>query len=261
MSEGLATDSHPDASTEEVDDKYLLRNPRQIRRLLRALIDQRATLTVHLMGRDQSFASAILEVDEDEDQVLLDGSVNEASNQAAERAGTLLCFAQLDRVRVRFRIEALDRIEQNGRTAFRFPLPDSLYYLQRREFYRLETPITESPTCILRIPDSSAADPIELEARVVDISGGGLAVALPVDVPRLTTHVTYPECQLALPDHQPFSVPLMVCSQQRQVLPSGVEFLRIGLQFGQLPRGADELIQRYIFRVDRERTARRNGVA
>ena len=33
----------------------------------------------------------------------------------------------------------------------------------------------------------------------------------------------------------------------------------VGLRFEDLPRGADALIQRYIFRIDRERKARQNG--
>ena len=42
--------------------------------------------------------------------------------------------------------------------------------------------------------------------------------------------------------------------------PNGSEGFRVGMQFSDLPRGADETIQRYIFRVDRQRNARKSGV-
>lgn len=263
MSEGNASEAAPAASHEAVEgeDKYLLRNRRQIRGLLQALIQQRSLVTAHVAGRDQSFPTAVLELDDDEDEgwLLLDGSPHEASNRAAESAGHLLCFAQLDHVRVRFRIEEHQRIDNGGHTAFRAPLPDSLYYLQRREYYRLETPITDSPHCLIRF-EHEDGQRTELELRVIDISGGGMAVALSPGMPMLELHRTYWNCQLQLPEQPAITLPLTVCSQLRQTLPSGLDSIRVGLQFADLPRGAGEAIQRYIFRIDRQRNARKSGV-
>ncbi|MGE8250964.1 MAG: flagellar regulator YcgR PilZN domain-containing protein, partial [Stenotrophomonas bentonitica] len=101
---------HDDA----MDDRYLVRNPRQIRQLLQALIDQRSLINAHLGGRDQSFPTAVLELDADDDWLLLDGSPSEPSNRAAGEAGHLLCFAQLDRVMVRFRLDGLERVRNEG---------------------------------------------------------------------------------------------------------------------------------------------------
>jgi len=89
MSEG-SHDAHdrPHATHDDgTDDRYLVRNPRQIRQLLQALIDQRSLINAHLGGRDQSFPTAVLELDDDEDSLLLDGSPSETSNRAAEEAG------------------------------------------------------------------------------------------------------------------------------------------------------------------------------
>lgn len=261
MSEGNASDASRDVPHEAVegDEKYLLRNRRQIRGLLRSMIQQRSLVTAHVGGRDASFPSAVLELDEDEEWLLLDGSPQEVANRAIADAGHLLCFAQLDRVRVRFRIEGHRRIEHGGHVAFRAPLPETLYYLQRREHYRLETPVTDSPTCLIRFEHEDGRK-TELELRVVDISGGGLAVALSPGMPLPEVNRTYWDCVLQLPEQPPIAVPLTVCSQFRQILPNGLESFRVGLQFADLPRGADEAIQRYIFRIDRQRNARKSGV-
>ncbi len=253
----------PHPEPEEGDDRYLVRNPRQVRGLLRALIDQRSLVSAHIGGRDQSFPSAVLEVDEDEEWLLLDGSPNEASNRAAAEASHLLCFAQLERVRIRFRLDHVERIEHEGHVAFRAPLPASIYHLQRREHYRLETPITDSPTCVIAFEPEGDDDlpPREpLRLRVIDISGGGLAVSLPAGAPLLEVGRVYRRCELRLPDQQPIPVSLAICSQAKQTLANGVESYRIGTRFETLPRGADEDIQRYIFRIDRQRNARKSGV-
>jgi len=262
MLPGDIRDTHSTHPEQEADDRYLVRNPRQVRGLLRALIEQRSLVSAHISGRDQSFPTAVLEVDEDDDTLLLDGSPNEASNRAAAAASHLLCFAQLEKVRIRFRLEAVERIEQAGHVAFRAPIPQAIHHLQRREHYRLETPITDSPTCVINLaaPDDEATTGTPLALRVIDISGGGLAVALPAGAPMLESGRVYRHCELRLPDQPPIAVALAICSQSRQTLPNGAETCRVGIRFEEMPRGADEAIQRYIFRIDRQRNARKSGV-
>lgn len=239
----------------DLDDRYLIRNPRQIRQLLQGLIDQRSLINAHLVNRDQSFPTAILELDEDDDWLMLDGSPSEPANRAAEEAGNLLCFAQLERVVIRFRLQGLQRTGSTGHVGFRAPFPTELMHLQRRELYRLETPITDSPQ--LRFAaDEDRSDPLTL--RVVDISGGGLAVTVPVDCHAFSLQKRYP-ATLDMPDSGPLQLSLIVCNQLTVKLPNGVEMKRIGMRFDDLPRGGDSAIQRYIFRIDRQRSARKNG--
>lgn len=235
------------------DDKYIVRNPRQIQLLLQALIDQRATVTAHPEGRENGFPTAVLELDGD--TLLLDGSPLAAVNRDAANADYLLCFALVDKVTVRFRLPQLERIEEHGRTAFRVEVPDEIHHLQRRDFYRLETPIGDSPHCTLPI----TGDEEPRAWRVVDISAGGIALLFPADTVPLQLQQRYRGCELRLPDTPPIPVTLIVCNQRLQKQPNGSEQLRVGLRFDDLPRGADAMIQRYIFRVDRERKARLNG--
>lgn len=244
--------AHDDSAA---DERFLVRNPLQIRQLLRQLIDQRSLINAHIGGRDQSFPTAVLELDEDGDQLLLDGSPQEASNRAAEAAGYLLCFAQLERVLVRFRVDNLERQENGRHIAFRASLPEEMVHLQRREMYRLETPITDSPQLVLPAADGR---PERLAMRVVDISGGGLAVTVPAELPVFGMQKRY-EAELSLPDGPDLQIGLIACNERVQKLPSGVEITRVGLRFDRLPRGGDSAIQRYIFRIDRQRSARKNG--
>ncbi|SBV36130.1 Flagellar brake protein YcgR [uncultured Stenotrophomonas sp.] len=220
---------------------------------MQALIDQRATLSAHPDGREQSFPSAVLEVDEN--TVLLDGSPMPAVNRNAASAGFLLCFAQVDKVMVRFRVEQPQQQEQDGHVAFRVELPEELYHMQRRELYRLETPVGDSPWC--STPDPAGGEP--LRWRAVDISAGGIALLLPAEQQVFKLQQRHAGCVLELPDGTAITTDLVVCSLVTRTQANGVEQERVGLRFEELPRGADAAIQRYIFRIDRERKARLNG--
>ncbi|WAT16249.1 flagellar brake protein [Xanthomonas fragariae] len=257
MSQGDTPELDHDADhLAEGDERYVLRNKRQIRGLLRQLLDQRAVVTMHVAGRDMVVATAVLEVDEDDNCVILDGSHSDASNRAIEGADYLLCYAQLKRVDIRFRLKKAERREHDIHVAFRVDLPDAMHHMQRRESYRLETPITESPICIIHQAQGGAFD---LQLRVIDISSGGVAVSLTDGMPLLEPQHTYRNCTLQLPDAEPITLPLTVCSQYKQTLPNGSESVRASMQFSDLPRGADETIQRYILRVDRQRNAHKSS--
>ena len=77
MSDGNDTAVHDGHAADTADERFLVRNPRQLRQLLRSLIDQRSLINAHIDGRDRSFPTALLDLDEDEDTLLLDGSPQE----------------------------------------------------------------------------------------------------------------------------------------------------------------------------------------
>ena len=127
---------------------------------------------------------------------------------------TCLCFAQLERVLVRFRLHELQRGGQRRPCGLRAPLLDELVHPSAASCTGLETPVTDSQ---LRLPPGEARAEA-LSMRVVDISGGGLAVVVP------TTAVfglqrRYP--QLSLPDGPDLDIELVVRNLPPQRQPNG----------------------------------------
>jgi len=104
----------------------------------------------------------------------------------------------------------------------------------------------------------SEAQAEALSMRVVDISGGGLAVTVPSDCAVFSLQKRY-NAVLSMPDGPDLQISLVVCNMLPQRQPNGIEVKRIGMRFDDLPRGGDSAIQRYIFRIDRQRKARQNG--
>lgn len=260
MSDGSVPNTSASASPPEggVDESCLVRDPREVRRLLRALVDQRVQVNAQIEGSGHAFPTTVLELmdGEGEDCLLLDAVPNEAVNRIAGRAGQLWCSAQLERVGVRFHLARCEAVSHDGHPAFRAGFPATFQHLQRRQLYRLEAPLTDSPVCVL--PGEEEDDP-PLELRVLDISGGGLALALPTDQSRVAPYATYPRCELRLPGVAPIEVELNVRNMFTQTMANGTEVLRAGMRFGKLPRSAETKIQRYIFAVERQRSAHSRG--
>jgi c-di-GMP-binding flagellar brake protein YcgR len=236
------------------EEKYLLQSPREIRQLLTSLVTGRALVSAQLTPGNQSFLTAILGLADDDTALLLDGSTDESINTRIEQAAQITCITQLHNIRIQFQVENPARIQVDGRPAFRALLPESVLRLQRREFYRLQTPVTQSVICELPIAGGMPA-----EVRIIDISSGGIAIAVPPSDFVFEPHMEFPGCTLRLPDAEAISARLVVRNLFRLVNRNGIEMQRAGCEFLDLPRNADSIIQRYILKIERTRNARERG--
>ena len=243
-------------------EKYTLHGRRQIRQLLEELIEQHALIAAHF-GNNQSFVTALIGLSEDEDSLFLDASPDASVNRRVIANDRLLCVSQLDRIRIQFALSELQEVSQNGHNTFRAPVPARILRLQRREFFRLQVPIAHALSCSLNAKalDDSA---LRVDARVLDISGGGVALQLPLmtQSPPMAEFVigaTVDDCTLRLPDADPITLSLEVRNISHNTQRSGAELLRLGCRFSQLSRSSENIIQRYIFNTERERNARERG--
>lgn len=236
-------------------EKFLLRGRRQVRQLLQELIEHRALVSLYLLPGRESFLTAPVTLSDDEEWLYLDASIDSGTNHRATQAASLLCVTQLAHIRIQFSLSGASLTTLGGRAALKAAVPADILRLQRREFYRLPVPLSHPVSCSL--PRAEAESRVDV--RVIDIGAGGIAIQLPPDLIALELSQELPDCLLRLPEVEPITLSLEVRNIVRQTGRSGIETLRVGCRFATLPRGAETLIQRYIFRADRERSARERG--
>jgi flagellar brake protein len=250
--------THVELMHSDAEAKYLLRDPREINTLLKSLVSGRALVSVKLLPGRESFLSALIEVDDDAGSLLLDGSTDAALNTRIEAAHTLDCVTQLEKIRVQFALSGHQSVSDGGSPGFRASLPTVMLRLQRRDYYRLHTPVTDSVTCTLPLPLPSGGTR-DTTVRILDISAGGIAIAVPPEGASFAQGEAVESCMLNLPEAAPIPAKLTVRNVFRMTNRTGVKVLRAGCQFTDIPRGADETIQRYILKIERERSARTHG--
>lgn len=238
--------------------KYLLYTKSEIFAVLRGLIEHVSQVTMMFNeGRNMVLTSLISCSD---DGLVLEFGASMEMNRKALKAEKLFCISQLDKVKIQFILRGVDQIEDGGRPAFHASLPDSLLRLQRREYYRLVTPIAQPLKCKIRVPDVDGSSFL-IEVHVADISGGGvLLVGLPLSLP-LETDVELSGCNIELPEIGSIASTLRLRSLTESVSRSGIRAKRAGCEFVDLPGPMARLIQRYIMKIERERKARESGMA
>lgn len=230
---------------------YQIHNAKEILRLMRTLAEKRILLTAYLDGGPFLFMTAVLGVTND-GQIILDASADEKMNQRAAEAETLTCTGRLDGVRIQFSVSGTVRFPHDGLEAILCPLPLSVLRLQRREFYRLPVPISNPVKCTIFLNNEDGSKRAVM-VRVVDISNDGIGVIAAIDDLVFEPGQIFEHCALSVPESDATDVALQLRNVYRIDNRFGGQSQRAGCQFLGLTNHMVTKIQRYIFKMERER--------
>ena len=238
---------------------YEVGSRREIVALLRQIGEKNQLIRMLVKGESDVCVTSILEVDEDEDSIVLDRSIDFSQHERILEAGRVMCETTLDKIRIVFAADGLSEIRYQGGIAVRADIPPTLIRLQRREYYRMETPVTNPVRALIPLPPElgggSAVFPLH------DISVGGIAVMDNTMQLDNTPGRVIENCRIELPEIGPITTALEVRNSLDITLLNNKTSRRVGLQFTNISRGALAGVQRYITKLERERNARLAGLA
>ena len=241
------------ASAED-DSKYLIHSRTEIAHVLRAIMEKNELVTAYFNHGHDFILTSIVEVDAGLGAVILDCGANDELNKKIVGAEKVIFVTTQDRVKVQFAVDRIEAVRYNNRSAFRVKLPATLLRLQKREFYRLTTPIINPIKCV--IPKTEHG---RIEANVADISIGGVGILGYKPEIELETGKQYDGCRIDLSDIGAVVVSLAIRSTFEVTLKNGTKTKRSGCEFINIPGSMQAMIQRYIIKLDRERRARLAG--
>lgn len=236
--------------------KYQLYSRSEILFLLRALIQKKCMLTAYFDHGRSFFLTSLVALSEDGNWLYLDYGSDPAINAKALTTDKLILTTMLDKVKVQFSVAGLQQTSANGQPIFAARTPETILRLQRREFYRLTTPIANPLKCLMPIvkPDGTI---VKVAATLLDISGGGVGLMVPTDLSAFVTPgAQIDDCTVHLPEEGAIHTGLTVRSAFNATSKAGHPYLRLGCEFVSLPGTQLAMIQRYITRMERERKAK-----
>ncbi|MES2935516.1 MAG: flagellar brake protein [Pseudomonadota bacterium] len=242
----------------EIQSPYQIHSRREIVALLRAIGEQKELIRMIVNDGSDVLLSAILDVDVEGDVVILDCPLDQELRGRILGADRLTLETSLDNIRILFSVEKIESCLYTERPALRIAIPSTLIRLQRREFYRMNTPLTNPICCTISPPE--APDLSNLIFALADISCGGIAI---MDDKKLLGndpgHV-YENCRIDLPGIGILVTPLQIRNSQDLTLLNGKTNRRLGCQYIGLSQTMLASVQRYIMKLERERNAKAVGL-
>ena len=252
-----ASQAAAEPSAESDCHQFAIGSRLEISQLLHAIMRQGALITASV-GGDDFFLTTIVAIDEDEEFLLLECGRDTGQAQRVLNRQRLLCSTSLDKVKIQFGCTEIEAVAYDGGAAFKTALPQELMRLQRREYYRMATPIIAPVKCTLSAVDAGA--PAAVQLTLLDISCGGISVITPAEMfsPELGTQYS---CAIHLPGIPALRTQLQARNGFMLKLANGKLTQRSGFAFVNLPESMLSAIQRYIMSIERERRTRAARVA
>jgi c-di-GMP-binding flagellar brake protein YcgR len=237
---------------------YRVESRREIVALLRQIGEKHQLVRVLVNGEADVCVTSILDVDPDSGSLVLDRSIDRDQNRRILASQRVSCETSLDKIRILFKLENLREGQFDGGAAIEADLPATLVRLQRREYYRMETPVTNPVRVVIPMPPELGGG--SQAFALSDISCGGIAILDAKMQLGEATGTVFPNCRIELPEVGPVTTSLEVRNLMDITLLNNKTSRRLGCQFVDISRGNLANVQRYITKLERERNARLAGL-
>jgi c-di-GMP-binding flagellar brake protein YcgR len=229
--------------------RYQVHDRLEILAALRALIAAREPVTLHADGGGEFAVSAPLAVDTERGLLYVDCVADPFFNRRLTRAGSVTVVGLLDGVKLRFEAGAAEADVYDERPALRLAMPERMLRLQRRETFRVATPLM----CQLALAEEGRTRVVEM--RVADLSLGGVALVGERAAPRFDIGQVLENCRIALNPEDVLRVNLEVRNVAETVTRAGARQVRAGCAFVSLAPDQEVLVSRAVSHFERSRRA------
>jgi len=229
-------------------DEFAVSQPSEVLALLGQLKEQNVYVHLSAPGGG-SYTTTLWTVDTQQRRLSLAADAAQPAVRTLIDAGEATAVAYLENIKLQFDLQHLVLVHGASASALQAELPRVLYRFQRRESFRVRTPASAAPTATLRHP--SIPD-MQLALRVLDVSVGGCALALPPDVPSMAAGIRLADVHIEL-DAETRFVATMTLQHVSGGMGSTQPGQRLGCAFAKLDGAAQRALQRYIDQTQKRR--------
>ena len=232
------------------NENYRLTSAKEIEFVLHHIAERGARVALYYGNANEFILTTVLEVN---DQGLwLEQSRNSTESRRIAQSRKLVLVSSHLQVKVQFTAHQVSEVLYQNFPAFYLPLPENIYRLQRREYYRLITPVIDPLCCVIAAGKLQKNQPREFS--IMDISGGGVALTCAETDTELVLGQKYPNCRIELPEFGEISGTIEVRTLVLLTSVTGQIRKRAGCQFSDLDSQSILLLQRYVTNMQREKS-------
>ena len=231
------------------DDQYRITSAREIQLVLQKIAKANSRIALYYSESNDFILTTLLGVDAT--GLWLEQSQKTDVNTRLLQSDKLIFVSSHFQVKVQFVSDQATAATCQGQPAFFLKFPQSIFRLQRREYYRLTTPVAAPLLCV--IPNNQVAKHHLHEVTIMDISGGGVGLTCTEQDAVLVPGHIYENCKIDLPEVGELSGTIEVKNLVLLSTPAGKTVRRAGCEFKNLDGTSTTLLQRYVTDMQRNK--------
>ncbi|WP_027149403.1 flagellar brake protein [Methylobacter tundripaludum] len=228
---------------------FSIQNPKQIVSHLSLLVKNKCLLSARFGANNESYITTLLSVNEGNNTVVLDYGPKEDLNQRILNAGKVSFDTDYNGIKVSFAGTELKKIAHKGDSAFSMSIPRSLYWMQRREYYRVKSPLSKPSYCQLIV---EGREPVNLKLYDISLTGFAMLNVSKEVSDLLIPGTSFSQCKLILSEAGESPISFEICAKYIINPDKPQKIQKIGCKFNKITRSVEEVIQRYMHQIQRE---------
>ncbi len=241
------------------NDNFTLKNSHEITRKLNLIFKKNSLITVSFDEGKLFFISTLLDIDTKKKKIHLDIAPDEKINEKLRAANNILFETKVAGIHVYFTLPKVSKQFFKKNTTFIFDFPTELIWLERRLFYRVKTPVQNTPTCQFTLKKSASNQSrlltlLNFELYDISLTGFSFTVNPNTFDPDIFLGIqTIDDCTITLPEGNSFSLDVEIKNHHPLKASAPEKHQIIGLKFPTLTSAYEAQIQRYLFSIERSR--------
>jgi c-di-GMP-binding flagellar brake protein YcgR len=233
----------------EFESAFLIRSPEKIISKLSILLKNKCLLTAYFGDHDDSFITTILDIDIHKSRLIFYHSPKEDSIEQFLNSPIITFKTEYLGIKISFDAIRLGKIQHQGVSVFAIPIPESILWIEARDFYRVKSPISKSSYCQLMLEDQ---EPINLKLYDISLVGFSVLNAASDVSAMMIPDTHFEQCKLILKDTGEDTISFEVRSKYIINPENSNRIEKIGCKFTQITSVFENTIQRYIQQIERE---------
>ena len=234
----------------DYESAFLISNSENIIGKLSILLKSKCLITAHFGDNDDSFITTILDIYIENSYLTFYHGPKENLIEQLLGSQKITFKTEYAGIKVVFEAKNIAKIQHQGIPIFVIPVPESMLWMEARDFYRVKSPASKSSYCQLTLKDQ---EPINL--KLYDISLTGLSVLNACsEVSALMVPDSHVEqCKLILADTAEDTIAFNIRRSKHIINPEHVTRMeKIGCKFTRITPVFETAIQRYMQRIEKE---------
>lgn len=240
-------------------DQYLITQAKQVLSHLKLLSESRCLVSAAFGSGDKdTFITAILEIDAKNQTITIDCSPKEYLNKKLLDTAIIKFSTVYQGIRVSFEGRKVKKVGSSEQPAFIVPIPRSILWLQRRQFYRTRSPVSKNSFCSMTFTNSETEEQSSVDFKLYDLSASGFSFFYDEEdvsefCSQLTPSANFEGCKLILEGEEDQSLSIEVRHHLTTINPNNQNKIeRFGCRITNSTPRAESTILRYMQNIERE---------
>jgi flagellar brake protein len=231
----------------DYESAFLIRSPEKIISKLSILLKNKCLLTAYFGDNDDSFITTILDIYIKNNLLTFYHSPKESSIEQLLNSPIITFKTEYLGIKIIFDATKVAKVQHQGVSVFAIPIPESILWIEARNFYRVKSPISKIGYCQLTLEDQ---EPINLKLYDIGLVGFSVLNASREISALMIPDTHFEQCKLILTDASEDTISFEIRSKYIINPGNSNRIEKIGCKFTRITPAFEDTIQHHMQQIE-----------